>query len=134
MNAVQVGVEVPGLLAGLQGPDDVRALPSSAGVPVALVDPRWVRPLDPAMVAAAAHFPIVVTVEDNAPSGGFGDVLARSLREAGATPRLRTLTLPADFVGAGSREEVLHAHGLDAEGIVRAVLDVCSPVASRVSG
>ena len=92
------------------------------GVPVAVADPRWVRPIDPSLVENVADFPVVVTIEDNAPSGGFGDALARSLREVGATTRLHTMTLPADFVEAGTRDEVLHAHGLDAGGITRAVL------------
>jgi 1-deoxy-D-xylulose-5-phosphate synthase len=92
------------------------------GVPVAVADPRWVRPLDPALVAAAAEFPLVVSIEDNAPSGGFGDALARALRAVDAPTRLRTMALPADFIEVGTRDEVLHAHGLDAEGIVRTVL------------
>jgi 1-deoxy-D-xylulose-5-phosphate synthase len=104
---------------------EAAAILADRGVPVAVADPRWVRPIDPALVSAAAEFPVVVTVEDNAPSGGFGDALARSLRSLGATPRLCTMTLPADFVEAGTREEVLHAHGLDAEGIVRTVLGRC---------
>jgi 1-deoxy-D-xylulose-5-phosphate synthase len=67
---------------------------------------------------------LVVTVEDSAPSGGFGDAVARALRSLpGPQPCLRALTLPErSFVPAGSREELLAAHGLDAAGIVRAVL------------
>jgi 1-deoxy-D-xylulose-5-phosphate synthase len=92
------------------------------GVPAVVADPRWVRPLDPELVEAAARFRDVFTVEDNAPSGGFEDTLARKLRQARAATRLHSLTLPADFVAAGSRDELLHAHGLDADGIVNAVL------------
>jgi 1-deoxy-D-xylulose-5-phosphate synthase len=92
------------------------------GVPTVVADPRWVRPLDPELVQAAARFRDVFTVEDNAPSGGFGDMLARELRQAHVTTWLHSLTLPADFVAAGPRDELLHAHGLDADGIVHAVL------------
>jgi 1-deoxy-D-xylulose-5-phosphate synthase len=91
------------------------------GVPAVVADPRWLRPLDPALVEAAAGFGAVFTIEDNAPSGGFGDSLARALRQAGAGTRLHSLSLPADFVTVGSRDQLLHAHGLDADGIVRAV-------------
>jgi 1-deoxy-D-xylulose-5-phosphate synthase len=92
------------------------------GVPVVVADPRWVRPLDPELVQAVARFRDVFTVEDNAPSGGFGDTLARELRQAHVATWLHSLTLPADFVAAGPRDELLHAHGLDADGIVHAVL------------
>ncbi|HEY6934495.1 MAG TPA: 1-deoxy-D-xylulose-5-phosphate synthase [Marmoricola sp.] len=91
------------------------------GIAVNVADPRWVRPLDPTLVEAAARHRLVVTIEDNAPSGGFGDALARGLRTVGADCRLHTLSLPADFVEAGSRAEVLQAHALDAEGIAQAV-------------
>jgi deoxyxylulose-5-phosphate synthase len=36
------------------------------------------------------------------------------------------MALPADFIEAGTREEVLAAHGLDADGIVRAVRSALS--------
>jgi len=89
-------------------------------VPVVVADPRWLQPLDPKLVRAANDFRTVFTIEDNAPSGSFGDALARALR--GSTTTVHSLTLPPDFIAAGSRTELLHLHGLDAEGIVRAVL------------
>jgi 1-deoxy-D-xylulose-5-phosphate synthase len=76
------------------------------------------------LVSAAATYDLVVTIEDGAPSGGFGDAVARALRDRhpDAAVRLRTLTLPErTFVPAGSRGDLLAAHGLDAEGIVAAV-------------
>jgi 1-deoxy-D-xylulose-5-phosphate synthase len=95
------------------------------GRSVTVVDPRWLQPLDEALVAAAAAYDLVVTVEDGAPSGGFGDALARALRahhpDSGA--RLRTLALPERaFVPAGARGDLLAAAGLDADGIERAVM------------
>ncbi|CCH78277.1 1-deoxy-D-xylulose-5-phosphate synthase [Nostocoides japonicum T1-X7] len=96
------------------------------GLAVTIVDPRWVHPIDLDLVAAAARHRLVVTVEDNAPSGAFGETLARALREhcGSSTPQLRTLALPPGrFVAAGTREELLSSFGLDADGIVRAVLD-----------
>ncbi|MFI6829963.1 1-deoxy-D-xylulose-5-phosphate synthase [Kribbella sp. NPDC050241] len=92
------------------------------GVPVVVADPRWLQPLDPALVQAAGRFRTVFTIEDNAPSGSFGDALARELRQAGATTQLHSLTLPADFVPASSRKDLLHSYGLDAEGLARTVL------------
>jgi 1-deoxy-D-xylulose-5-phosphate synthase len=104
--------------AALDAADELRR----QGVRVAVADPRWLRPLDPELVRAAVRFRAVFTVEDNAPTGGLGDTLARALRQAGAITRLHSLALPADFVVAGPREDLLHAHGLDAEGIIRTVL------------
>jgi 1-deoxy-D-xylulose-5-phosphate synthase len=92
------------------------------GVRVTVVDPRWVVPLDPVLVGHAARHRLVVTVEDNAPAGGLGDMLARALRTTATPPAHLALALPESaFVGAGGRGELLRAHGLDADGIVRAV-------------
>jgi 1-deoxy-D-xylulose-5-phosphate synthase len=92
-----------------------------AGVTATVVDPRWVAPVDPELVLTAAEYQLVVTVEDNALSGGFGDSLARALRFAGLRARLLTLGLPPQFVCAGERTELLSRHGLDAEGITSSV-------------
>ena len=51
------------------------------GIGVTVVDPRWVKPLDEALVGAAGAHRLVVTVEDNGLVGGFGDAVARLLRD-----------------------------------------------------
>jgi len=63
----------------------------------------------------------VVTIEDNTVPGGFGEALARAFRRTAARPELITLGLPGEFVAAGERADLLHAHGLDADGITHAV-------------
>ncbi|MGN6252238.1 MAG: 1-deoxy-D-xylulose-5-phosphate synthase [Marmoricola sp.] len=93
------------------------------GMAVTVADPRWLQPLDPALVDAAAAHRLVVTAEDNAPSGGFGDALARALRTLGARTELRTLALPdRTFVPAGTRPALLTHAALTAEGIAAAAL------------
>ena len=90
------------------------------GVGVRVVDPCWLQPLDPALVDGARRHRVVVTVEDNAPSGGFGESIARALRADDV--RVVTLSLPErEFVPAGERGELLADHGLDAAGIAAAV-------------
>ena len=90
---------------------------------VTVVDPRWVLPVRPDLVAAAGAFGRVVTVEDNGLAGGVGDAVARALRAAGSTVPVRTLGIAQDFVPHGSRGAILAEHGLDAAGIARALRD-----------
>ncbi|MBO0844738.1 MAG: 1-deoxy-D-xylulose-5-phosphate synthase [Nocardioides sp.] len=100
------------------------------GLGVTVVDPRWLMPLDPMLVARATSYRVVVTVEDAAPSGGFGDQVGRALRRAAGRdgPVLRCLTLPeGGFLPAGGRAELLRQHRLDADGIVDAVEKVLHP-------
>jgi deoxyxylulose-5-phosphate synthase len=93
----------------------------AAGEDVTVVDPRWLRPVDPTVVRLADGFRQVVTAEDNAGAGGFGDAVARALRRAGCTVPVHTVDLGAEFVPHGRRTDLLTACGVDAEGIVEAV-------------
>ncbi|HEY0472526.1 MAG TPA: 1-deoxy-D-xylulose-5-phosphate synthase, partial [Kribbella sp.] len=52
---------------------------SRLGVKAAVVDPRWISPVDQDLVRFARRHRLVVTIEDNALAGGFGDALARAL-------------------------------------------------------
>ena len=58
------------------------------GIGVTVVDPRWLKPVDEALAAAARAHRLVVTVEDNGVVGGFGDAVCRLLaRSRMWTPR-----------------------------------------------
>ncbi|HET6986922.1 MAG TPA: 1-deoxy-D-xylulose-5-phosphate synthase, partial [Kribbella sp.] len=81
------------------------------GIHATVVDPRWVFPVDPELVRFAGEHRLVVTIEDNTVPGGFGESLARALRRTASRPELVTLGLPGDFVPAGERPDLLHAHG-----------------------
>ncbi len=93
------------------------------GIDADVVDPRWLV-ADAELVAEAAAHRLVVTVEDNALPGGFGERLTAALRAGRADSEVLTLGLPTDFVPAGGRSELLHRFGLDAAGIERAVRSV----------
>ncbi|QFZ19314.1 1-deoxy-D-xylulose-5-phosphate synthase [Saccharothrix syringae] len=92
------------------------------GVPVTVVDPRWITPLDPELVKLAAGYRLVLAVEDTAATGALGGRLAQALAVLGAPTRVGTYALPANFLPHGTRDEILRAHGLDAAGIATAVL------------
>ncbi|TQM84026.1 1-deoxy-D-xylulose-5-phosphate synthase [Saccharothrix saharensis] len=91
------------------------------GIGVTVCDPRWVSPVDPAVVALAAEHRVVVCVEDGVRGGGVGEAVAAALREAGVSRRTRVLGLPDEFLPHGSRADILRMHDLDAAGIARAV-------------
>jgi 1-deoxy-D-xylulose-5-phosphate synthase len=94
---------------------------AATGVDVMVVDPRWLLPVDPALVAAAGDRELVVTVEDNGGHGGYGDAFARALRAAGVSAPLRTLSLAQRYLPHGSRGAILSEHGLDGPGVAAAV-------------
>ena len=93
-----------------------------------MVDPRWVKPLDDALLPAARQHGLVVTVEDNGRVGGFGDAVARLLRDHDVDTPVRTFGLPQEFLPHGERGEILEDCGLTPQQLARVVTEL---VASR---
>jgi 1-deoxy-D-xylulose-5-phosphate synthase len=104
------------------GPLAAAALDAAAqlerdGLGCAVADPGWILPVDPLLGHAASGYRLVVTIEDNAAPGGFGDAFARRLRTLGHAVPLLTIALRDGFVPACSRTETHRQHGLDGAGI-----------------
>ena len=89
------------------------------GIGVTVVDPRWVMPVDPAVIEAARAHRLVAVVEDNGRSGGFGDAVARMLRDADVDTPVKTYGLNQEFLAHASREEILEAAGLTPQHLAR---------------
>jgi 1-deoxy-D-xylulose-5-phosphate synthase len=96
---------------------------AAQGIGVTVVDPRWVLPVDGGLPGLAAQHRLVVTVEDNGRAGGFGDAVAKALRDASVHVPLRDFGIPQAFLGQGKRAEVLARAGLTAQAIGRAVIE-----------
>jgi 1-deoxy-D-xylulose-5-phosphate synthase len=91
------------------------------GIGVTVADPRWVKPVDEAVATAAAQHHLVVTVEDCGVVGGFGDAVARLLRDRDVATPLRTFGLPQRFIEHGERGEILAEVGLEPQHLARAI-------------
>jgi 1-deoxy-D-xylulose-5-phosphate synthase len=89
------------------------------GIGVTVVDPRWVKPVDEAVIEAARQHRLVAVVEDNGRSGGFGDAVARLLRDHDVDTPVKTYGLPQEFLDHGVREEILEANGLSPQHLAR---------------
>jgi 1-deoxy-D-xylulose-5-phosphate synthase len=94
------------------------------GIGVTVVDPRWVKPLDTAVLAAAREHGLVVTVEDNGRVGGFGDAVARLLRDSNVDTPVRTFGLEQHFLEHGERAQVLEAQGLTPQHLARQITEI----------
>ncbi len=110
---------------------DVAELVAQNRRPVAVVDPRWVVPLSPALVELAASFAHVVVIEDNLEVGGVGSAVRSALAGpvgpgGGPGPRVQTYGIPRRFIDHGSRAQVLEEIGLTADRIGARVNQVLS--------
>ena len=87
-----------------------------------VVDMRWVKPLDEAMVLELARqYGLLVTVEENAVAGGAGSGVNELLAAQGVPVATLNLGLPDQFIEHGTHEDQLHWTGLDRDNIVRRI-------------
>jgi 1-deoxy-D-xylulose-5-phosphate synthase len=93
------------------------------GIGVTVVDPRWVKPVDEAVVAAARQHRLVAVVEDNGRAGGFGDAVCRLLRDHDADVPVKTFGLPQEFLDHGNRPDILAANGLTPQHLARQITE-----------
>jgi 1-deoxy-D-xylulose-5-phosphate synthase len=99
------------------------ALEAGEAFNATVVNMRFVKPLDEALVRDLAHsHDLLVTVEENVVAGGAGSAVNECLTAAGIATRVVNLGLPDEFIEHGSPREQLAQCGLDAAGIRRTIL------------
>ena len=94
------------------------ALEAGDRLDATVVDMRFVKPLDEAMILRkAASHELIVTIEEGAVAGGAGSGVAECLARHGIATPIRHLGLPDRFSDQGQRSELLHRYGLDSATI-----------------
>src|SRR4051812_5239754 len=93
------------------------------GIGVTVVDPRWVKPVDPALLDLARRHRLVVSVEDNGVVGGCGAVLLQTLNEARVSTPVRLHGIPQEFLGHAKRGVILERVGLTAQTLARRIVE-----------
>src|SRR4051794_3955675 len=93
------------------------------GIGVTVVDPRWVKPVDPALLDLAREHRLVVSVEDNGVVGGCGSVLLQALNEAGITTPMRIHGIPQEFLAHAKRARILERVGLTPQALARSIVE-----------
>ncbi len=93
------------------------------GLKAAVVNARWVKPLDRELLLAHARSArLLVTLEDNVAMGGFGSAVLETLSDAALATPVERIAWPDSFVEHGNSAEVLRAaHGLDPENVFRRI-------------
>ena len=97
-----------------------REIIKDTGYNWSLVNARFVKPLDEEMIVELAKdHRLIVTIEENVASGGFGDRVLEVVNKNRLDVKVLNITLPDDYIEHGSvkalREEVL----LDPESIAK---------------
>ena len=103
---------------------DAAALLKEQGISAGVLDMYCVKPLDKeAVIRAASGAKAVLTVEEHAPYGGLGSMVAQVVGET-CPRRVKNLSLPDAPVITGTSKEVFAYYGLDAAGIAKSAMEL----------
>jgi 1-deoxy-D-xylulose-5-phosphate synthase len=102
---------------------DVAERLAAQGIGVTVVDPRWVKPFDPAILDLAREHRLVVSVEDNGITGGCGSVLLQMVNEARIDTPVRLHGIPQRFLDHAKRAKILEQIGLSAQALARSIVE-----------
>ena len=98
------------------------ALAAAERLDASVVNMRWVKPLDEALLrAVAGRHDLLVTVEEGAIMGGAGSAVLEALAAAAIVKPVLQLGLPDRFIEQGDPAKLLALQGLDADGIEAAI-------------
>jgi len=101
-----------------------QALAAGEALDATVVDMRWVKPLDEAVILnLAAQNQYLITFEENAIAGGAGSGVAEFLTREGVNCAIRHIGIPDAFIAHAGQGECRQLAGLTADAIIAAAGD-----------
>ncbi|MCH9645050.1 MAG: 1-deoxy-D-xylulose-5-phosphate synthase [Proteobacteria bacterium] len=97
------------------------ALEAAESINATVVDMRFVKPLDEALlIALSKTHKQFISIEDNAINAGAGSAVSEFFHQQGIHTSLKILGLPDFFTEQGSQAQLYSLYGLDAKAIIAA--------------
>ena len=86
---------------------EVAQLAHQKSIEITVVDPMWVKPISPAVIAMCADYSTVVVMEDGIKHAGIASTISETLRETGSNCSLHSIGIPLEFIEHSKRNEIL---------------------------
>lgn len=121
---IQEGKKIAILAEGhmLKAAADAAKLLEADGFHPMLVNMRFIKPLDEAMLQKAAeNCEHIVTVEDNLRKGGLGSKVMEFYGDHGIQADILNLAFPDKYIEQGTQAQLFERYGLDAAGIYESI-------------
>lgn len=101
----------------------VREVLKETGYSCSLVNARFVKPIDEAMIELAAkEHRLLVTIEENVCSGGYGETVLEFVHRKRLDVRVLPVALPDDYIEHGSVDVLRREVMLDADSIATRII------------
>ena len=108
---------------------EVRSALAKKGYGCSIINARFVKPIDTGIIdEALTSHELIVTMEENVASGGFGGKGRDYLAEKKSDAKLVTITIPDEYVEHGNVDILRREVGIDTETIVRRVTEAMEGV------
>ncbi|MCB1231480.1 MAG: 1-deoxy-D-xylulose-5-phosphate synthase [Verrucomicrobiae bacterium] len=102
--------------------EEVKDRLEAEGHSVALINPRWIKPLDADCIERfASQCSVVCTFEDHVLHNGFGAAIIELLHDAGITTPVERIGWPDEFVEHGKPEILREKHGITTEAALEKI-------------
>ncbi len=100
---------------------EVARLAHEQSIEISVVDPLWVKPISPAVIAMCGEYSTVVVVEDGIKHAGIASTLSEALRETGSQRIVHSIGIPLEFIEHSKRNEILEDLQITPTDIVRQI-------------
>ena len=105
--------------------DKVRKSLMKQGYTVTLVNARFVKPVDKAMLDYVCYnHRLIVTLEENVSSGGFGRTVCQYISDSEYENHVLSISLPDDYIEHGSVDILRRETGIDEDTIIKRITAV----------
>lgn len=102
--------------------EEVKAILNGRGCRCSIINARFVKPIDrKAAVWAAENHKLVVSMEENVASGGYGEKLREVVEPFYETTRFMQIAIPDEYVEHGNVELLKKEIGIDAEAVAEKI-------------
>lgn len=110
----------------------VRRALKDMGYSCSLVNARFVKPIDEEMVCEMAQsHKLLVTMEENVESGGFGEKVRECLDELQTSCRLLSIAIPDEYVEHGNVSLLYQEVGIDADSVIKRIVTAYAPISGQ---
>jgi len=100
---------------------DVARLAQEQSIEVTVVDPLWVKPISPAVIAMCGEYSTIVVMEDGIKHAGIASSISEALRETGSQGLVHSIGIPLEFIEHSKRNEILEDLHITPANIVRQI-------------
>lgn len=108
-----------GAMAGMA--IEVAQLAKAQSIDITVVDPLWVKPISPDVIALCAGYSTVVVMEDGIKHAGIASTILEALVESGSQCIVHSIGIPLEFIEHSKRAEILEDLEITPTDVVRQI-------------